>query len=404
MNIQEVIDLNLLQQVQDSFAEATEFAAITVDFRGNPITKYSNFSSFCRKIRENQSLYNACLKCDAFGGLEATRRENFFMYRCHTGLVDIAVPIIIKGQFIGSMLIGQVKLNETDNERLGYITNESSGWQEDWEVLAELDQVPIVSYEKISGAAKMMFHVINNMVEKDGIQYIQEELKSKDQQLIDQMKAQEDLEKSLFDKQNHFFKLLINPNFLFNVMNTMSCLAIIEKAPKTQDVILTFSELMKCLLTSYNHLISIEDEISFINMYVKLQKPRFEDRIQVSIDIPQEIRSIKIPPMIIQSILDNAIIHGLEPKDGIGMIQIKGYVFDRDFVCEVIDDGVGMSAEKIASVMDESSKTDQENELKGIGLHHVNALLISHYGNEYKLKITQNDVGGTTVQFKVPKE
>ncbi|MEC1772720.1 sensor histidine kinase [Schinkia azotoformans] len=403
MNIQEIIDLDFLQKVQDSFAKATGLAAITVDFRGNPVTEYSNFSLFCKKIREDQQLYDKCLKCDAYGGLEAVRRENFFMYRCHTGLVDIAVPIIIKGQFIGSMLVGQVKLNETENNRLDYIIKESSNWKENKEIVADFDHIPIISIEKITAAAKMMFYVINNMVEKDVIQYVQEELRAKDQELINQLKIQADLERSLYAKQKQFFKLMVNPNLFFNVMNTMSCLAVLEKASRTQDVILTFSEMMKYLLTNDNTFVTVEDEISYIYMYVKLQKLRFEDRVQVMIDIPKELRSIKIPAMILQSILDNAFIHGIEPKDGKGSIQIKGYILDDDFICEVIDDGIGMTATAIASIMDKSGGTERESHSKGIGLHHVNFILTSNYGNEYKLKITQNDAGGTTVRFRVPK-
>lgn len=403
MNIQEIIDLDFLQKVQDSFAEATGLAAITVDFRGNPVTKYSNFSPFCRKIREDQQLYDKCLKCDAYGGLEAVRRETFFVYRCHTGLVDLAVPIIIKGQFIGSMLVGQVKLNEIDNNRLDYITKESTNWLKDKEIVAKFDQIPTMSIEKITAAAQMMFYVINNMVEKDVVQYVQEELRAKDQELINQLKVQTEMEKSFYDKQKHFFNLLVNPNLFFNVINTMSCLAILEKASRTQEVIVTFSDMMKYLLTNNNTFVTIEDELFYIEKYVALQKLRFEDRVQVSIDIPKELRSIKIPAMVLQSIIDNAYIHGFEPKDGKGIIQVKGYLLDDDFVCEVIDDGLGMPANQISGIIHKSSRAERENQVKGIGLYHVNFILTSNYGNEYKLEISQNDAGGTTVKFRVPK-
>lgn len=404
MNIQEIIDFDALQRVQDSFTKATGLAAITVDFRGNPITKYSNFSSFCEKIRKNPKLYDTCLKCDAFGGLEASRREGVFIYRCHTGLVDFAVPIIIKGRLIGSMLVGQVKSSDDDHENLEYITSESLGWKEDEEILKELEKVPVMSYEKIAAVADMMFHVINSMVEKDITQYVQEELRAKDQQLLDQMKIQAELEKSLLTKQNQFFRLLVNPNFLFNAINTMSCFAVIEKAPKTQDVILTFSDMMKYLITSYNSLVTVEDEISYMNLYLKLQKIRFGDRMHISIEIPRELRTIQIPPMIIVALLDNAIIHGLEPKEGNGTIIVKGYAENEDFICEVIDDGVGISVDKINSLMKEQGVSEQDNQFKGIGFRHVNFNLRLLYGNDYQLEIAQNRKGGTTVRFKIPME
>lgn len=407
MNLQEIIDLELLQKVQDSYAEATGLAAITVDFRGNPITNYSNFSHFCNKIRKNGEIHQQCLKCDAFGGLEAARRENFFMYRCHAGLVDIAIPIIIKGQLIGSMLIGQVKLGENDNESLEYIVNESSLWKENEEIVNEYSNIPVLSYEKISAAAEMMFYVINNMVEKDVVQYAQQELIAKDRQLIEQMKVQSQLKKELSDKQNHSFQLLINPNFLFNTMNTLSCLAILEKATKTQDVISTLSEILKNLLTNNKRFVTIEEEISFIDQYVKLQMLRFEDRMQVFISIPEEFRSIKIPPMIVQSLVDNAIIHGIEPKDGLGSVKVTGYSVDCNLVIEVMDDGVGIPADKISRILEHKAippVPEQEKQLKGMGLHNVNSILVSQYGHDYGLNIIQNDLGGTTVKLKIPND
>lgn len=403
MNVQDIIDLDVLQKVQDSFTKATGFATITVDFRGNPITKYSNFSSFCEKIRQSPKLYDTCLKCDAFGGLEASRREGVFIYRCHTGLIDFAVPILIKGRLIGSMLVGQVKASDEEDKNLEYITAESFDWRENQDILAELEKIPVMSHEKISAVADMMFHVINSMVEKDFSQYIQEELRAKDQQLLDQMKAQAELEKSLLTKQNQFFRLLVNPNFLFNVINTMSCFSIIEKAPKTQEVILTFSDMMKYLITSSDSLVTLEDELSYINLYLKLQKIRFGERMQVTIDIPKDLRTIQIPPMIMVSLLDNAIIHGLEPKEGNGTIIVRGFAQDEDFVFEVIDDGVGMPLEKINRLTSKAVMSDKDNQFKGIGFSHVNYSLKLLYGSEFQLQIAQNRSGGTTVRFRIPR-
>ena len=104
--------MNILQKIQDAFAESTGFAAITVDFRGKPITEYSNFSPFCKLVRNHPQFVEICYKCDAFGGLEAARKGTSHIYRCHAGLVDFAVPIMVKGQYLGSMMVGQVKVHK----------------------------------------------------------------------------------------------------------------------------------------------------------------------------------------------------------------------------------------------------------------------------------------------------
>ncbi|AEH47882.1 PocR ligand-binding domain-containing protein [Parageobacillus thermoglucosidasius] len=403
MKLEEIIDIEFLQKVQDAFAKATGLAAITVDYRGNPITKYSNFSKFCNIVRKDPNLMAQCFKCDAFGGLEAARIGHFYVYHCHCGLVDFAVPIIVQGQYLGSMLVGQARMDEKDNEKLDYIVKESPDWKENHELIKEYEKIPIISYEKITAAAEMMFYVINHIFEREIMKYVHEELHKKNQQLINQMKVSAELEKALLNKQIQSLHLLLNPYFLFNTMNTLTCLSIIEEAPKTQEAILTLFEMLKYIITNNQNLVQLKEELAFIEKYLLLQKLRFNDRLRVMIDIPKEFESITIPPFLLQAIIDNAVIHGIEPKDGNGNISVKGYSLSRDYVFVVSDDGVGMAKEKMDRIFEDNSKNNGGKWLKGMGLNYVNSVLISLYGDEYKLSISQNSQGGITVRMRIPK-
>lgn len=404
MNLQDIIDFDLLQKVQDAYAEATGLAAITVDFRGNPITKYSNFSPFCNLMRNNPQFVDSCYKCDAYGGLEAARRETSYIYRCHAGLVDFAVPIIVRGQFLGSMMVGQVKLPDDENKNLDAIAKETTPWKDDPKIQQEYMKVPVRSYEKIKAAADMMFHVVNTLYEKDIMKYAQEEIQKKNEQLIQQMKVQAELEKALSEKQIQSLQLLINPHFFFNVMNTMSCMAFMENAEKTQDIIMTLTEIMKYVLSNNREFVLLREEISYVENYLKMQYLRLGDRLNVSIDIPDELQTAEIPPMILQSLIDNAVTHGIEPMEGKGIIRVNGYILDDDMVLEVSDNGVGITEEQIAKVFRENNSTSFEQQIKGIGLKHANKVLTSHFGKDYGIKITSNKEGGTTVSMNVPKK
>lgn len=403
MNLQDIIDINLLQKVQDAYAEATGLAAITVDFRGNPITKYSNFSPFCNLVRSNPQLVDSCYKCDAYGGFEAARRETSYIYRCHAGLVDFAVPIIVRGQLLGSMMVGQVKIHEDDKTDLDTIAKETTLWKDDPKIQEEYVKVPVITYERIKAAADMMFHVVNNLYEKDIMKYAQEEIRIKNEQLIQQMKVQAELEKALSEKQIQTLQLLVNPHFFFNVMNTMSCMAIMENAEKTQDIIMTLTDIMKYALANNREFVPLKDEIAYVENYLKMQYLRLGDRLNVSIDIPEELQTIKIPPMILQSIIDNAVIHGIEPMEGEGIIAVIGYIAGDDAVIQVSDNGVGISEEKVSDIFRENNQTSFEQQIKGIGLKHANKVLTSHFGNNYSIKISRNKEGGTIVSMKVPK-
>jgi ligand-binding sensor protein len=113
MKLEEIIDLESLQKLQDYFAEATGFAAITVDYQGNPLLKYSSFSPFCEKMRKKPDFYKKCIRSDAYVSLEAVRNGVSCIHRCHAGLIDFAIPIIVNGEYLASMMGGQVKTDDS---------------------------------------------------------------------------------------------------------------------------------------------------------------------------------------------------------------------------------------------------------------------------------------------------
>ncbi|WP_240374158.1 PocR ligand-binding domain-containing protein [Bacillus piscicola] len=171
LKLQDIVDVIQLQELQNSFANATGLAAVLVDFRGRPITEYSNFTGFCRLIRKEPQFHDTCYKCDAFGGLEAARKETYYVYRCHAGLVDFAIPVVVQGQLMGSLLVGQGKVAEAEQDKLDYITTASRFWKEKEELVNEYSKIPVTSYEKITAAAETMFYVLNELIDKAVTEY-----------------------------------------------------------------------------------------------------------------------------------------------------------------------------------------------------------------------------------------
>ena len=96
--IKQILDIDELQAIQDTIAKATGLAIITVDYSGRPLTKHSCVSAFCDKVRHSK--YGGyCQKCDSHGGIEAARLRAPYIYFCHAGLVDFAIPFWLDGQF-----------------------------------------------------------------------------------------------------------------------------------------------------------------------------------------------------------------------------------------------------------------------------------------------------------------
>lgn len=169
-SIQKVFDLSKWETLQDSLAAVTNLAILTVDYKGIPITGHSGCQSFCEMVRNDESLLPYCQKCDSRGGLEAVRSNRPYIYLCHYGIVDIAVPIIVDDKYIGAVMAGQVRLsdpwNATDLEHI--LTSKNTKMYSDkWEKLKDhYADLPTMSYQEIMTASNMLYQLCNYIVEE----------------------------------------------------------------------------------------------------------------------------------------------------------------------------------------------------------------------------------------------
>lgn len=101
----------IITDIAYDFSEATGLAVLVVDIHGNEISPQFNFTPFCEQIRSYENLKNICQKCDMCGGIESLRQNKTNFYRCHAGLVDFSIPLIIKGTLMGFVQCGQARVN-----------------------------------------------------------------------------------------------------------------------------------------------------------------------------------------------------------------------------------------------------------------------------------------------------
>jgi len=164
-----ILNLEKFQKIQDDISKATEMAIIAVDYRGNPVTQHSRCQAFCELIRADEQLNDLCEKCDSRGGLEAARIQKPYVYTCHMGVVDVAIPITVDDQYLGALMMGQIKLcNESNTSQLERIVNKKFLIDNcDYPGIEALYKtLPVMKLEKIKDTANMVFHMVNYMVEE----------------------------------------------------------------------------------------------------------------------------------------------------------------------------------------------------------------------------------------------
>lgn len=180
----------------------------------------------------------------------------------------------------------------------------------------------------------------------------------------------------------------INPHFLYNTLDSLYFMAIIQNEDDIAEMVKNLSDTFKLSLNKGDKLIRVRDELDKIKSYMKILNLRFGDRFLLQIEVEEEILDLKILSFILQPIVENSVYHGLEPKRGKGKIQIEGYQKEEMLHFVIEDDGIGIR---------DMSKLDM-----GYGVHNIRERIKLFYGDEYQVKFESVVGQGTIAVFTLP--
>lgn len=193
----------------------------------------------------------------------------------------------------------------------------------------------------------------------------------------------------------------INPHFLYNTLDSIIWMA---EWGKTNEVVLMTSSLAKLLrqsISNQNELVRVEEEVEYTRSYLTIQKMRYKDKLEYEILVDQEVQGKKIPKLVLQPLVENAIYHGIKYKEGKGVVCIEGFKAGTHMVLKVTDDGNGMTKEQLSKIFE---KRETDTRRNGVGVLNVHERIQLYYGKEYGLKFSSEEGLGTTVEVYVPWE
>jgi two-component system LytT family sensor kinase len=198
-------------------------------------------------------------------------------------------------------------------------------------------------------------------------------------------------EKLLLATKIEALKSQINPHFLFNTLTSISSL--IRSEPDTaRMLIIKLSALLRRLLRSQQHFVTLREELESIDEYLDIEVVRFGSKLQVRKEIEPDTLDLIVPSMILQPLVENSIKHGLARKVGSGSITIRSRRDGGRAVIEVEDDGMGFILDRLNQPMS-----------SGIGLANVRERLRVIYGATYQLTLASEPGRGTSARIEVPE-
>lgn len=391
LHIEDLIDLTLLQRIQNSFAEAMGVAAVTVDRQGMPITETSNFCKVCQMIRSTEVGLARCQQCDAEGGRVALELQEPYAYRCSGGFLDAAAPIIIDGQYVGSILCGQVIPSDAPEAFIQDILarNLPLGLPAE-QFEEEVRKIEPLPRERFHAAVEMLSLVANHVMEKGAANLTQS-------YLLRETQERAALQAALQEAQLRALKAQINPHFLFNSLTLLGYTALEEGAARTEEIAYNLSDLLRYSLRNMSTQVELGVEVEMIEQYLAIQKISFGDRLQSRVLLDPELAHVEIPCMILQPLVENAVIHGAEPLTRPVTITVRATRQSDYLVLEVADDGVGMPPAIVHNIENGRFEGDGAS----LGLQNVFQRLVNEYGDAVEIGVKSAPGQGTLFHLAI---
>lgn len=201
-------------------------------------------------------------------------------------------------------------------------------------------------------------------------------------------KTEIELETQLIQAKLDTLKMQLHPHFLFNTLNTISAI-MSDDIKGARRMIARLSEILRINLeTSHQQKISLKEEIDLLNLYLDIERERFKEKLEISVDISTKIWECEVPHFILQPLVENAIKHGIANTKTKGIIEISAKQNGDFLQIQIDDNGAGLAS----------------NLHQGVGLNNTKERLEKLYGENFVLDLKDSEKGGVSVLLKIPFE
>lgn len=182
--------------------------------------------------------------------------------------------------------------------------------------------------------------------------------------------------------------------------------AITNDDDQTAEMLDGLSGQLKYLIGNARDRVTLQAELDSVRNYFKIIRVRYENKMTLEIDVPENLLDLEVPQLVLQPIVENSVKYGLRPKEGgNGVVAIRGEIQEAFLELTIMDNGVGMSEERlryIQKLLEDETEKCQEEESSGIGIKNVYERIKLIFGEEYRIEISSFENIGTIVKYRLP--
>ncbi len=300
VTLQDLVDIDVLNDISDKFSKVTGIASEIIDARGKILTKNECCSSFCKYLRSSREGLERCTESCRINGLKAKIKGEPVHYTCHAGLTDVVAPIIVHGHYLGAFLCGQVVIKGREPEPEAILKNTCNMGLDESTILKYYRDIKVVDVDALYAAGEMMAILTRYIAENSLSKIILEKLLAEARGW-----KYTDIKNFLIKYRWHSSSYVDNQkiSLLLGYLNTINSVAMAEGATNTQDLICSFSNILRGV-TSDRRFVSLDEGVSYIKDYLNIMGVRYGQRVYLTFDNEDSLMYIKLPRLLLLSIIE----------------------------------------------------------------------------------------------------
>lgn len=280
-------------------------------------------------------------------------------------------------------------------------------------ILAVFIGITVTISARITGPLKLLSRKMTTLEEKEfagtlavkgtsevaGLIHTFNEMVRRIRELLNKLKAEYE------QKEEMRFRLLqsqIKPHFILNTLNNIKWMAYIKQANEVGEMVSSLGAILEASIGRDEDFIPLRRELEYIRNYVILQKLKYNEKLQLEIDVDERLLDCRVIKFLLQPIVENSIYHGIDQKAGTGTIRIAARATERgELAIAVADDGLGMSGEALQALRDKLEEPP-DRPSASVGLRNIHQRIRLHYGEAYGLSVESEEGSGTLVELRLP--
>ncbi|MDO5018069.1 MAG: PocR ligand-binding domain-containing protein [Lagierella massiliensis] len=393
-SINKLIPRHKQKELEYSFGHASGFGVIFVDAQGNHIGKGGNFCKFCNLVNSCNEGRKKCARCNKDAIEKSKFSDEPAIYTCHAGLINIAIPLYHNNTLLGALTAGQVRCTKDSK----YHDESEKVWPNTLnpKLLEEyFNEIPVLSDTEIESTVTALANITDYIIKLNANRIYVEEINRQKEILFEVEKQNLILESELSKIKYTTLQKQIMPHFIFNALTSISRLISLNRTAEANKMILSFSNMLRYVFSYSESSTTIRRELKCIQDYIDIQRIRFNGKFDYNYEIDEEALEVTIPYFSLQPLVENIFNHAFKNIQQLGKLELIIARANDHCKVEIIDNGSGISAEKLENIY--SNINNNNGFSNSIGIFNSYSRFSLMFPNSFKFNILSKVNQGTRV-------